>query len=175
MSDLARPMLAELTRLALDHPHVAQRALIKRPALLILDEATSALDAATQKKAAANIAIEQKRLGFSIVQIAHRLETLTNSDVVYFLRHGQVVEKCVTDDQSAVEKLLKVSIKYENVTDPESGEPVKQLVEGHFHQMWNLAHEMQVRRLPILPSFMTSSNLVPGARAPLHLCRTLKR
>jgi len=44
--------------------------------MMLLDEATSALDAPNQKKVAENLAAEQKRLGFSMVQIAHRLETL---------------------------------------------------------------------------------------------------
>merc|ERR1711998_87339 len=68
------------------------RALIKRPALLILDEATSALDAKTQAHVATSIAAEQERLGFTVVQIAHRLETLKSSDLIYFFAHGRVVE-----------------------------------------------------------------------------------
>ena len=55
------------------------RALAKEPACLILDEATSALDAKNQKLVAENIAKEQRRLGFTIIQIAHRLETLLTS------------------------------------------------------------------------------------------------
>merc|ERR1712185_51432 len=89
------------------------RALIKRPALLILDEATSALDAKTQAHVAAAIEAEQARLGFTVVQIAHRLETLKNSDVIYFFAHGRVVEAGGVDAaerQKAVEELLGIPI-----------------------------------------------------------------
>ena len=79
--------------------------MIKHPAMLLLDEATSALDATNQKLVAENIAKEQKRLGFSLVQIAHRLETLATSDVVYFLVHGRIVEEVHTEDGSACEQL----------------------------------------------------------------------
>merc|ERR550532_3389761 len=58
----------------------------------LMDEATSAMDTHTQKRAAEGIAAEQSRLGFSIVQVAHRIETLTRSDVLYFVEQGKVVE-----------------------------------------------------------------------------------
>ena len=35
--------------------------------------------------------------------------------------HGRIVEKCITDDQSAVDKLIKKPVKYHMVMDPESG------------------------------------------------------
>eukprot|EP00966_Prymnesium_polylepis_P098263 2275654-Prymnesium_polylepis.2 len=57
--------------------------------------------------------------------------------------HGRVVEECVTSDQSAVAELLKVPIKYHQVLDPESGEEKEVIKSGHFHAMWNLAHEMK--------------------------------
>merc|ERR1712054_261028 len=68
------------------------RGLVKQPAMMLMDEATSAMDTHTQKRAAEGIASEQKRLGFSIVQVAHRIETLSRSDVLYFIEHGKVVE-----------------------------------------------------------------------------------
>ncbi len=117
------------------------RALIKEPALLILDEATSALDAKTQSLVAESIRTEQARLGFTVVQIAHRLETLRGSDIVYFFSHGRIVESGGTDrmDRTAIDELLKVPIESRTVEDPETGEAVQRLRNGYFHDMWNRA------------------------------------
>jgi len=117
------------------------RALIKRPALLILDEATSALDAKTQAHVATAIAAEQARLGFTVVQVAHRLETLKGSDIIYFFKHGRIVEVGgeQTLERTAVDELLKVPIAAKTVVNPETGAPTKVLKAGFFHDMWNRA------------------------------------
>lgn len=113
------------------------RALIKRPAALILDEYTAALDGPTQKRVASNIAKLQKDFGFTIVQIAHRLETLTNSDCLYFLEHGKVVESIMTDDRSATKALLKVPIKHRATINGLTGENMEKVTAGFFHATWN--------------------------------------
>merc|ERR1712113_1090353 len=99
------------------------RGLVKEPAMLLMDEATSAMDTHTQKKAAEGIASEQRRIGFSVVQVAHRIETLTNSDVLYFIEHGKVVEVGGehTQNGTACEDLASRKIKYDIVVDPETG------------------------------------------------------
>lgn len=70
------------------------RALLKKPSVLFLDEATSALDSKSEKMIQATIdAIGEKRGGnMTIVTIAHRLSTVRNSDIIYVLKCGQVVE-----------------------------------------------------------------------------------
>jgi ABC-type glutathione transport system ATPase component len=113
------------------------RALIKRPAALILDEYTAALDGPTQKRVASNIAKLQKDFGFTIVQIAHRLETLTNSDCLYFLEHGKVVESIMTDDRTATKALLKVPIKHRATRNGLTGENMEKVTAGYFHATWN--------------------------------------
>ena len=120
------------------------RALVKKPACLLLDEATSALDAKTQKSVAANIAAEQRALGFTIVQIAHRLETLTSSDVVYFMQHGRVLESGGADSLAgkACDELLARPVVMHTVEDPESGKPKRQIKAGHFKNLWNTAHDV---------------------------------
>ena len=51
-----------------------------------------ALPAAVQALAsAANVTAEQRRLGFTVVQIAHRLETLKDSDLVFYFEGGRIV------------------------------------------------------------------------------------
>lgn len=54
------------------------RALYRRPALLVLDEATSHLDSVNERHIVATL----RRLGITIVQAAHRAETLAGADVV---------------------------------------------------------------------------------------------
>ena len=64
------------------------RALYNRPKLLIMDEATSALDA--ESEAEINIAINAMRGKTTVVLIAHRLNTIQNSDVVFLIESGTV-------------------------------------------------------------------------------------
>jgi ATP-binding cassette subfamily B protein len=67
------------------------RALLRNPSVLILDEATSALDASTQRAVQESIAkLPGQR---TIIRIAHRLETVTDSDVIFVLDQGQVIQR----------------------------------------------------------------------------------
>jgi len=121
------------------------RALIKKPAFLILDEATAALDNETQKKVSENISSLQKEFGFTIVQIAHRLTTLTDSDIIYFLNHGTVVESGGSETQngSAVEELNNIEIERHSVRNPETGEQDQHIAQGFFHHYWNVANDIK--------------------------------
>ncbi|MCU5490667.1 ABC transporter ATP-binding protein/permease, partial [Bacillus cereus] len=67
------------------------RALIKNPDILILDEATSALDISTEEKIAKNI--DNIRKDKTTIIVAHRLSTIENSDIIYVLENGKLVEK----------------------------------------------------------------------------------
>jgi ATP-binding cassette subfamily C protein len=64
------------------------RALYTQPKLLILDEATSALDADSENEI--NKALDEMRGKVTIILIAHRLNTIQRSDVVFLLEEGQV-------------------------------------------------------------------------------------
>jgi len=130
------------------------RGLVKRPAMLMMDEATSAMDTHTQKRAAEGIAGEQARLGFSIVQVAHRIETLTRSDVLYFVEQGKVVE--VGGEMSlnarAVDELVARDIVHSEVVNPETGAREEHLTAGfyrHLHEAYyNLDfHKMNLSQL----------------------------
>ncbi len=65
------------------------RALIPKPELLLLDEATSALDAITEQMLQDNIFRYVKS---AIVIVAHRLSTVRNSDLIYVMDRGKVIE-----------------------------------------------------------------------------------
>ncbi|CAJ1383037.1 unnamed protein product, partial [Effrenium voratum] len=72
------------------------RALLKKPSVLFLDEATSALDSNSEKMIQQTIDDLGKASelgGMTIVSIAHRLSTVQNSDVIYVLKSGEVVEQ----------------------------------------------------------------------------------
>lgn len=64
------------------------RALLNSPKFLILDEATSSLDNINQKE----ISKRLSHLKCSQVVIAHRLSTICDSDIIYVIDKGEIVE-----------------------------------------------------------------------------------
>jgi len=60
------------------------RALIKRPKILILDEAMSSMDTVSEEKILSNIRRDLK--GTTVIMVSHRLSTVMNADMVYFLK-----------------------------------------------------------------------------------------
>lgn len=66
------------------------RELYKNPNLLILDEATSSLD--TESERYIQKSIDALKGSMTVVIIAHRLSTIKNSDLIYVLEKGQIIE-----------------------------------------------------------------------------------
>lgn len=64
------------------------RALYSDPLVLVMDEATSALDTATE--AAVTDAIRRLKGSMTIITVAHRLATVKESDIIFFMKDGQV-------------------------------------------------------------------------------------
>jgi ATP-binding cassette, subfamily B, bacterial PglK len=64
------------------------RAMFTKPKLLVLDEATSSLDGTTE--ASISEAVHNLKGGVTIVMIAHRLSTVKESDVIYYLAKGKL-------------------------------------------------------------------------------------
>ena len=64
------------------------RALFTKPQLLVLDEATSALDGETELKISE--AIMSLKGKATVVLIAHRLSTVRNADVIYYMENGKI-------------------------------------------------------------------------------------
>mmetsp|Transcript_98730 Transcript_98730/g.171039 ORF Transcript_98730/g.171039 Transcript_98730/m.171039 type:complete len:1047 (+) Transcript_98730:70-3210(+) len=125
------------------------RGLVKEPALMMLDEATSAMDTHTQKRAANGIREEQKRLGFSVVQVAHRIETLIGSDVLFFVEHGQVVEVggLSTLNGTAIDELVAKDIEYKDVINAETGKTQQQLVSGFYRQLHEAYYDLDFHKM----------------------------
>ena len=67
------------------------RAVLLKPKIIILDEATSALDYKNEldvQKALDNLKNNQ----ITTIVISHRLNTIINSDMIYFMKNGKIVE-----------------------------------------------------------------------------------
>lgn len=73
------------------------RCLLKESPLIILDEATSALDTETEQviQQAFQQLSDAKR---TLIVIAHRLSTIQNSDIIFVLENGQVIEQGKHDE-----------------------------------------------------------------------------
>ena len=64
---------------------------MKNPVILLLDEATSALDKESEIEVQKSLNELQK--GRTSVAVAHRLSTIIDSDVIFYLEYGRVKEK----------------------------------------------------------------------------------
>jgi len=82
------------------------RAILKKSPVILLDEATSSLDAETESKI--QKAINFLTEGRTTIVIAHRLSTILNSDKIYVIENGQVMDSGTHDE------LLKKSPIYKN-------------------------------------------------------------
>ena len=82
------------------------RAMIKKSRIILLDEATSSLDAETENKIQEAINFLTKDR--TTLVIAHRLSTIINSNKIYVVDDGKIV------DQGKHEELLKSSEIYIN-------------------------------------------------------------
>ena len=82
------------------------RAFLKKSKIILLDEATASLDSETEDKIqkALNELIQNK----TTVVIAHRLSTILNSDNIYVVDNGKII------DSGNHENLLKNSSAYKN-------------------------------------------------------------
>lgn len=67
------------------------RVLLRDPRILILDEATSSVDTHTEK--ALQQGLNHLLKGRTSFIIAHRLSTIRNADMIFFVDHGEIVER----------------------------------------------------------------------------------
>ncbi len=72
------------------------RELYKNPNLLILDEATSSLD--TESERFIQKSIDALKGSMTVVIIAHRLSTIKNSDLIYVIEDGNIIENGTYDE-----------------------------------------------------------------------------
>ncbi|MCW1043440.1 ABC transporter ATP-binding protein, partial [Streptococcus anginosus] len=67
------------------------RALLADPKILILDEATSSIDTKTEELLQEGL--QQLLKGRTSFIIAHRLSTIKNSDKIFYIDGGRIVEE----------------------------------------------------------------------------------
>ena len=82
------------------------RAFLKKSKIILLDEATSSLDSETEEKI--QKALSQLTLDKTTIVIAHRLSTILNSDKIYVVDGGKII------DSGNHESLLLKSKVYKN-------------------------------------------------------------
>ena len=74
------------------------RALVRSPSLLLLDEATSALDNESEHEVQSAIDEIIRKESMTCVVIAHRLNTVQNSDKIVVFEEGKLLEQGTHDD-----------------------------------------------------------------------------
>lgn len=72
------------------------RALLREPQIMLLDEAMSALDSVSESLV--QQAMQKSRVGKTTITVAHRLSTILNSDTIYVLSNGRLVESGTYDE-----------------------------------------------------------------------------
>ena len=82
------------------------RAMLKKTPIILLDEATSSLDAETESKIQEAISLLTKNK--TTIVIAHRLSTILNSNKIFVIDKGKVI------DEGSHEELLKQCSIYKN-------------------------------------------------------------
>ena len=82
------------------------RAFLKKSNIILLDEATSSLDSDTEEKI--QKAIEELIHDKTTIVIAHRLSTVLNSEKIYVMEKGRIL------DSGSHDELLEKSDVYKN-------------------------------------------------------------
>ena len=81
------------------------RAMMKQSSIILLDEATSSLDSETENKIQEALKILTKNR--TTIVIAHRLSTILNSDNIYVIDSGKVIDSGRHNDLINKSKLYK--------------------------------------------------------------------
>ncbi len=85
------------------------RALLYDPTILVLDEATSSVD--TESEKLIQDALKRVTAGRTTIAIAHRLSTLKNSDRIFVVDNGKIVENGSHEELMALEGLYYRLVK----------------------------------------------------------------
>lgn len=84
------------------------RALYRNPEVLVFDEATSALDMDTEKKITQEIMkLSGKR---TLIIVAHRVSTIKDCNVIYYLKDGQIINSGTYSQLAAINRDFRTLI-----------------------------------------------------------------
>ncbi len=86
------------------------RAFLKNPVILLLDEATSALD--KESEIAVQKSIDELQKGRTSIAVAHRLSTIIDSDIIFVIEAGKIVEHGKHDELLQLGKKYATLYKY---------------------------------------------------------------
>ncbi|GJV54253.1 putative multidrug resistance protein [Tanacetum coccineum] len=123
------------------------RALIRDPKILLLDEATSALDSLSE--GIVQEAIDQASVGRTTIVIAHRLSTIRNSNLIYVLQSGKVVESGSHD------QLMQKNGDYFKMVQLQQSAPQNEFIEKPSNQHNRFRHM-------VAPSPVSARSSTPG-------------
>jgi ATP-binding cassette subfamily B protein len=84
------------------------RALIRDPEIIILDDSLSAVDTKTEEAILQHLRNELQ--GRTTLMISHRISTIKDADIIYYLEDGTVVEQGTHDE--LLEKEGRYSVMY---------------------------------------------------------------
>jgi ABC-type multidrug transport system fused ATPase/permease subunit len=84
------------------------RAIYNKPKVLILDEATSALDNVTEQAVLNSIYNSEKKI--TIIQVAHRLSTIKDCDIIYLFEQGELKFQGNYHDLLEKNKYLQIKV-----------------------------------------------------------------
>lgn len=96
------------------------RALIKDPSIIILDDSLSAVDTKTEDEILSHL--RKRRSGSTTIMISHRISTVKNADIIFYLEKGSIFE------QGSHEHLLSIEGRYARMYQ-------KQLLEEQLAQI----------------------------------------
>jgi len=84
------------------------RALIRDPKIIILDDSLSAVDTKTEESILQHL--RQELQGRTTIMISHRISTIKDADIIYYIEDGTVVEKGTHED--LLEQKGRYSVMY---------------------------------------------------------------
>lgn len=77
------------------------RALIKNPGILIFDDSLSAVDTKTEDKILQHL--NEELAGRTTIMISHRISSIKNADIIFYIEDGSLIEKGSHKDLLALE------------------------------------------------------------------------
>jgi ATP-binding cassette subfamily B (MDR/TAP) protein 1 len=141
------------------------RAILMKPKILILDEATSSLDNRSERQVQRALDhITQKNI--TTIVIAHRLSTIKNSDLIYVMNKGKIIERgthnellelngsyaALVKSQLSPEEIVELNLKLKNKTSPKESNKIE--VKDNFTDEDNLLNNAEI--LPSRESILVS-------------------